>query len=387
LVSRRRLGQTQLTLKMVAGTTNSTNVDPTTLPAFDYAHLRAPLPKGIVSGIFKSSPNSYFLMRRSYDGFVSATGMFKAAFPYAEAEDEEQERKYIKSLETTSPEETAGNIWISPEQALSLAEEYGILAWIRALLDPADIQSSGGSEGTPQKKISAPPKFFYGAPPAMAPPTPTSLPRSSRSRRSASPTKSSAAKRSTAGRKRPTATVSSSSQQSVADTASSSGSPGLPNGDATASVPLLTPAPTALVESVVKEPAVVLAPVEEEPKVKITVDQDVKVDEDGTETTRTNVEVELPLAGELPSADEAAKMVAEAKEMVKAAAETVAASAPSASKKGKRKADALGDDEDKENAEEGSAPTAKRAKTEVELKKERVRRRALLGISATLAVG
>lgn len=374
LVSRRRLGQTQLTARMVAAAPGAA-IDTSSLPAFDYAHLRAPLPKGISSGIFKSSPSSYFLMRRSFDGFVSATGMFKATFPYAETEEEEQERRYIKSLETTSPDETAGNVWISPEQALHLAEEYNVVPWVRALLDPADIVLSGGNDSSPPKRISAPPKFNL-AHADLAPPAPASVSRGSRTRRSASPSKAAASKRAIASPRKRTAKISSSQQSD--DGAKASVSPGFP---------MPTPPASAIMEAGNKEPSIVLAPVAEEPKVKITIDQDVKAGKDGSETTRTNVEVEIPVTGEPPSAEEAAQMVAEAKEMVKAAADTVAASGGPSAKKAKRKAADTVGDADKENDEAGSGRSAKKVKTEVELQKERVRKRALLGISATLAVG
>lgn len=45
---------------------------------------------------------------------MSATGMFKIAFPWAKAEEEKNEREYLKSREYTSQEEVAGNVWISP---------------------------------------------------------------------------------------------------------------------------------------------------------------------------------------------------------------------------------------------------------------------------------
>ncbi|KAL7629009.1 hypothetical protein AAE478_000527 [Parahypoxylon ruwenzoriense] len=390
LVSRRRLGQTQLTAKMVAAGAAG-DIDPLNLGVFDYAHLRAPLPKGITSGIFKSSPNSYFLMRRSQDGFVSATGMFKATFPYAEAVEEEMERRYIKSLPTTSHEETAGNVWIPPEQALILAEEYRITPWISALLDPADIAITNAPD-SPPKRITAPPKFeaLLPAHPVLAPPTPSSLPRSTRSRRSASPSK-----------KRAIASPRKRSAKSAAPQPSPAEIPPVKeevepflNGARTDEDAASTAATEEVsIKAVEKEPAVIFAPTEEEPKVQIKVGQEVEF-HGGVETVQTGVEVGLPFS-EQPSAEEASRMIEEAKEMVKIAAEETASSSGS-SKKGKRKADEIAVDEEEEEEnkektaevlEEPRSKKAKTEKTEVQLRKERVRNRALVGLSATLAVG
>ena len=45
---------------------------------------------------------------------MSATGMFKIAFPWAKHAEEKAEREYLKSKESTSEDEVAGNVWISP---------------------------------------------------------------------------------------------------------------------------------------------------------------------------------------------------------------------------------------------------------------------------------
>jgi hypothetical protein len=348
----------------MVGTVPGADVDPASLGVFDYAHLRAPLPKGIVSGIFKSSPGSYFLMRRSNDGFVSATGMFKATFPYATVEEEETERRYIKSLSTTSHEETAGNVWIPPEEALKLADEYRIIPWIHALLDPSDISASTGTDSTSTKHISAPPKF------QIAPPTPSSLPRSGRGGRSMSPSK--------AGSKR---AIASPKKRSTKISATQSEVSAIINGAATPAESTVSSTAPA-VETVEKEAPVVFAPVEEDAKVKIHVDQDTKTDKSGKPVTTTKVEVELPLppSSAPPTGEEVVRMVEEAKEMVKAAAGTVSATS-AASAKGKRKA---------KEVEESTAlvrPQLKRQKTDVELRKERMKKRALIGISATVAIG
>ncbi|KAI0193141.1 hypothetical protein F4808DRAFT_464836 [Astrocystis sublimbata] len=385
LVSRRRLGQTKLTPKMVAAG-SAGDVDPSALGVFDYAHLRAPLPKGISSGIFKQSPSSYFLMRRSEDGYVSATGMFKATFPYAEAAEEEAERKFIKSLPTTSHEETAGNVWIPPEQAISLAEEYGVTPWISALLDPSEIPVTNAPD-SPPKKIVAPPKFEHTGlvQPILAPPTPSSLPRSTRSRRSASPSK----RRAIASPRKRSAKAAA-PQPSPPETQPTQ-EDNEPEMDLTKTEDTSSVAPTddITMETIEKEPEVVFAPVEEEPKINIKVGQEVEFHA-GVETTFTAVEVELPVQDGPPSAEEAAQMIEKAKEMVAAAAEEVGKNDDSLveGSKGKRKADEIAVDEEEEQSSEPSAePRAKKMKTEVQLRKQRVRNRALVGLSATLAVG
>ncbi|TGJ85414.1 hypothetical protein E0Z10_g3370 [Xylaria hypoxylon] len=390
LVSRRRLGQTQLTPKMVAAS-DAGDVDPSALGVFDYAHLRAPLPKGIISGIFKSSPSSYFLMRRSQDGYVSATGMFKATFPYAEAADEEAERKYMKSLPTTSHEETAGNVWIPPAQAIALAEEYGITPWISALLDPAEIAVTNAPD-SPPKKIAAPPKYDVVtlAQPTLTPPTPSSLPRSTRSRRSASPSK----KRAIASpRKRSTKVSASQSSPAEVAPVQEETEPDT-NSAKTEDTESTAPTEDITMKTIEKEPEVVFALVEEEPKIHIKVGQEVQFNA-GVETTQTSVEVELPVADGPPSAEEAAQMIEKAKEMVAAAAaaaesaeHTTMDESPSENNKGKRKAEEIAvDEEDEQPSEPPQEHRSKKVKTEVQLRKERVRNRALVGLSATLAVG
>ena len=57
---------------------------------------------------------STIYQRRSKDGFVSATGMFKIAFPWAKLDEERSEREYLKTRTETSEDEIAGNVWISP---------------------------------------------------------------------------------------------------------------------------------------------------------------------------------------------------------------------------------------------------------------------------------
>lgn len=399
LVSRRLLGQTKLSPKVA----NSAAADQANLGVFDYAHLRAPMPKNVVSGIFKKAPSKYYLMRRSRDGYVSATGMFKATFPYAEAAEEEEERRYIKSLPTTSHEETAGNVWVPPEQALQLAEEYQITTWIKALLDPAAVALPDNADS---KTIMAPPAFeLLKTTPNLAPPTPTSL-ALSRGRRSASPTKMPAARKPAASpRKRSTKVKS----DSVEPPRTRSRSQSVDVEEATA---------RASKEAEVKlDSSLVLQSVEEEPA---GAKEPEKAEKPARKPTRQSKKKSVDMGGEAlfaagapPTKEETMKMLEEAKQMVEAANEPspepaseeateetplVNGADSTEDKKSKRKAkeistgDKPGDGSKKgkeveEEEEESVEPSAKKVKTEVQVRKELVRRRALFGLSATVAVG
>lgn len=57
--------------------------------------------------------------RRSSDGAVSASGMFKAAFPWATLSEEQAEKEYVKELTAAATDEVAGNVWISEHLGMS----------------------------------------------------------------------------------------------------------------------------------------------------------------------------------------------------------------------------------------------------------------------------
>ncbi|KAL6249379.1 hypothetical protein RBB50_003232 [Rhinocladiella similis] len=370
LLGRRRLGKTKLTVKPgQVGTSNATKAE--NLGPFEYAHLRAPLPDDLSgSEIFASqthqpAPETYFLMRRSKDGFVSATGMFKIAFPWATHAEEKAERDYLKELDSTSQDEIAGNVWVAPKFALGLASEYGLTDWIRALLDPAEITQAPSSS---KKPIAPPPKFDLPSDKTKLP-APTKTPRS-RSTRSSSPTKAAVAatpskKTNSSPRKRQTkaqkeaniahANAASASLQSALDDAASvaetepkAGSPGA----------------SRLVDETVK----------------VEVDQSVEV-EGTTETTHTNVTVEMPAGSpELPLPEDTEKMLETARKMVEEA--KTLESSPKLARK--RKAQ---DPEPSDIDAELPAQPAKKARVlEEKLKREKVRTRAVLGVTATLAI-
>ncbi|OJD10677.1 hypothetical protein AJ78_08382 [Emergomyces pasteurianus Ep9510] len=419
LLSRRRLGKTNLSVKPgQIGTSSATK--PENLGMFEYAHLRAPLPKDLKgSEIFsfqapQQNPEAYFLMRRSKDGYVSATGMFKIAFPWAKQSDEKAERDYLKSRTETSEDEVAGNVWISPDLALEIAKDYGMFDWVRALLDPTEIIQSATS---PEKQISPPPKFEM---PPMDRSAFSPQPLSRRTRRSVSPSKQASPKKSTAGRK-PRQTR---AQKEAASAGSSTAA------NASLQSTLEAAASTASTTSSTEDKSQtngeeITSRVESEKSHEIPVKKSkdyahksVKAVESTVESTvggadlveTRRVDLTPRILPEVNPAEDTDQMIATAKKMVDDAAkldhqddeeadeETGSSPSSSPSKKKnpavkKRKAEEAAEEgaEEEEESSDAAAATpaqpAKRARLlEDKLRRERVRNRALVGVTATLAL-
>ena len=310
--------------------------------------------------------------------------MFKVSFPWAKHAEENAERNFIKSLPVTSHDEVAGNVWV-PETfgkecatpmrvswltrllALELAEDYGIVPWIRALLDDAPVASED-----PKKIISTPPKFVYTATDKVAMDR-ASLPPPNTPRGRGRPRASSPAKGmiSTGKVASPRKRISKAQKEANANNAK--------EASASLQAALDSAASVAETESVA----------DGEDKVIVEVDQSVEVNGE-TEITHTNVKVSVPPGSlDLPMPESTEEMIAKAKEMVEEARKLEGIEGAETLRASKRKADVLDDEEDEEAEVDGEEERpAKKAKVlEQELKKQRVRTRALIGIAATLAIG
>ena len=241
--------------------------------------------------------------------------------------------------------------------------------WVRALLDPEEISQGTASA---KKHISPPPKFeLPDEKPMLAPPAPTPS-KAARARRSASPSKiASPTKKVASPRKRTTKAMKEANAAAAAE----------------ANETLQAALDTAASEPPVSEPASSEPPepaVSPDEKVKIEVETSTS-EQNGVETTTTNVSVEMPAgSAELPLPEDTEKMIEQAKQMVEEARKLESEGNGEAKVSKKRKAE-----EGTEDDLDGALPVqpAKKAKVlEEKLRREKVRNRALVGVTATLAI-
>ena len=259
--------------------------------------------------------------------------------------------------------------------------------WVRALIDPIDIPQSPSSA---RKRVTPPPK--YELPPLESPVEKLS-PSRTRSRRSASPSKRTASPRKpkTAKATKETTDPPAGVPETIHETVEANGVHAPPAQSPKAKAPTRRskriPTPLRDVQTPAQEDA---------PKAEEKSEPPAKDGEVAKPAEETTKEAEPPLLPELPPEADPKKLVSEAKEMVENASkeqndeQNGENDEPAQSSKktpGKRKTDALSEGEEDEAESEARVQRTKRAKVlENKLKRERVRNRALVGVTAALAV-
>ncbi|KAK6495463.1 hypothetical protein TWF481_003480 [Arthrobotrys musiformis] len=405
LIELRRLGQTKL----------STNTKPPSAAGsapvpqqvlFSYVHLRAPLPQDINPEIFGGTatgtkPEAYFLMRRSKDGYVSSTGMFKASFPYATKQEEESERRIVKSRFDISSDETAGNAWISPDDALALATEYRCRVWIEALLDDRPVNSD------PRNKAITPPPPYRPTKGGAESLSPASAKTKTVGRsvspqpRKIAPMRKPRSARAVIANKDPSVAPDTSEQPSTPAPSSNNSNAIVPPTDEgtattaadavattkqTSDEPIKTEDETANPSDQASD--VVVKPELEDEHIKAEVEVQTTVEAGGdvvVESTHVKLETVSP-SDELSLLPDSSHEIAKAKEMV---AEAIKENNTESTISKKRKIeDSFSQDIPSiETLEINSPKKSKRARVMDVITEEKFQKRALLGLGATVALG
>lgn len=225
---------------------------------------------------------------------------------------------------------------------------------MKALLDPQEITQSPASA---KKHISPPPKFEM---PASKPP-PSIKAAKSRSTRSVSPSKTaSPVKPKPSPRKRQTKAMKEANEANAQ-------------------------AASATLQSALDDAASTVGPLPPPDREKVKVEVESRVDVNGDkETTHTNVTVQMPAGSpELPLPQDTEQVLETAKRMVEEA-KGLANGEPSVKAARKRKVEEV--ETDDIDAELPVQPAKKAKVLEEKLKREKVRTRALVGVTATLAI-
>ncbi|KAH7014093.1 uncharacterized protein B0I36DRAFT_355363 [Microdochium trichocladiopsis] len=109
--------------------------------------IQVPVP-GIENRLgIRVNPGSVDVVRYSSDGYISAYGIFLAAFPLAPHQYLSMEREHLRSLPGADFRGPDHAIFIPQEQALLLAAEYGISRYVAALAQQPSLPQTGVRRG------------------------------------------------------------------------------------------------------------------------------------------------------------------------------------------------------------------------------------------------
>lgn len=257
--------------------------------------------------------------------------------------------------------------------------------WIEALLDPTPIEK--GNKDKQNTHIQQPPRFdLESAAPVLLPPHSALRSTRARSTRSASPSKAAATpsrKIATPRKPRTTRGAVKSEPKQIEELVESSAS------KAASALQNVIANGADLDDSVASESVngevKAVEPKEDEVKegtVRIEVQETVEQN-GNVETTTTNVKIDVPHSHpELPEPEDPAKMIEEAKRMVEEAKILEGGSSSDVVKSSKRKVEEVLEEEELERPAKKVAYT-----TEQKLTKEKVTRRALVGLGVMAAIG
>ena len=237
--------------------------------------------------------------------------------------------------------------------------------WVVALLDPEPIEK--GSKDKNIAEIMTPPRFIIPEKGSLLPPSASVRATRSRTSRSVSPSKIATPGRKIASpRKSRTTRSSAKTEPSTA--------PG--------TIATTSPLQNVMENGTQGSESVISESVDGE-AVKIEVDEAVEKNGD-VETTTTTVKVDIPAEHpELPLPESTEDLIAKAREMVEEA-NKLEGTKVNGVKSSKRKAEELEVDEE---AVAEAKPVKKVKVLEEEIKKEKVTRKALIGLTAMVAIG
>ncbi|KTW30832.1 hypothetical protein T552_00544 [Pneumocystis carinii B80] len=89
--------------------------------------------------ISEKKESNYIVLMKHDKIYISATSMFRFAFPSATRAQERLELdNYVKHLRSATTNIYVAGIWVTSEDALLLAEDYGIRTWIKGIINASE---------------------------------------------------------------------------------------------------------------------------------------------------------------------------------------------------------------------------------------------------------